>query len=886
MKKFLLIQGLCRMMNSESICQTSSVRLNKPNFGNEYSTMRKHLKYLFILGLVMILGLLPMNALAFSPDNFKANITRISVGAPLTGLDGKKYLPVDVHFSAVENLSASGAIEYLEGYLKATLKDGGTSESIAGLGMTLMGPMKPDVPLESNMWSWTWDDTTFTGEGVLKYNIPLLEDGETQTVEQSQATGLTEVNGLQVGDKVTLQNETMVDTSSFPESIVEELFPDGPGVFSDKFTFTVEEASKYPKTYTVSEGEEPDDPPVEENIAQIPTAITGLVYNGTQQYGVNAGEGFSLYENFATNAGSYTATAVLKNGYTWSDGTTEIKRISWSIAKATITKVELSKTIYPISGSAVKPTLSVIGDPVDPSEGDYTIEYTETYMDENYLNPTVEEAVAAGNYYVYARGQGNFTGYERAEFEICGHAELSYEYYDEKLHTQECKHCGWVSASKVKHKWSNRKFTSYSWSPANWAYYLIFRQDCADCEATFTGTVPFLLDLTNWDLEWNRTFEEIISGKYDELFPNWQAQSISYGERLIFGEAFRWHMNYGSVYVPGERNAYEKLRDLLLDGKSLATGQAVDTRVYDKYGNVVVRDGTPVETVQTRGLLRSAEPEYIFKDENSYDLTGLPDNEVYIMFKGEDLEKLDDGVHSITCFFESGIEGGEILQATASIAYFTVGTAQDENGNDYKWVSPFRFTSEEESSLLPAGISEVPRARNPAYTGSARELVSAGAVAGGTMEYVLGTNTETVPESNWSAEIPTAVEEGTYYVWCRAAGDSEHTDGPVTCVKSTISEPFGAPAFMLPSGLTEINESVFEGVNDMTSAYIHNGCGSIGQYAFMGCTSLEKIRIPASVTAIDSTAFSSCDSLIAIYGSADSTAEQWARAWGIPFMTE
>ena len=72
----------------------------------------------------------------------------------------------------------------------------------------------------------------------------------------------------------------------------------------------------------------------------------------------------------------------------------------------------------------------------------------------------------------------------------------------------------------------------------------------------------------------------------------------------------------------------------------------------------------------------------------------------------------------------------------------------------------------------------------------------------------------------------------------------------------------------------------------MTSAYVQNGCKSIGKSAFMDCASLAKIRIPASVTVIDNTAFSGCDSLIAVYGSANSVAEQWALVWGIPFVTE
>ena len=185
-----------------------------------------------LLALCLCLSIIPMSSLStaaktvdddlvetgFSPDNFKAQIKKVSIGAPITGTDGKKYLPVDVHFFAAENLSDSDMVYFLEGYLKAQLKGGGLAESIRGLGMTLMGPLKTDVPLESNMWNWDWTPyETGGGQGVIKYNVPLLEESETQSVEQSQATGMTEVNGVKVGDEITLQNETVVNTNNIPE---------------------------------------------------------------------------------------------------------------------------------------------------------------------------------------------------------------------------------------------------------------------------------------------------------------------------------------------------------------------------------------------------------------------------------------------------------------------------------------------------------------------------------------------------------------------------------------------------------------------------------------------------------------------------------------------
>ena len=85
----------------------------------------------------------------------------------------------------------------------------------------------------------------------------------------------------------------------------------------------------------VEEATSPDDPdaPVVQ-IASEPAVIPNLVYNGNEQNGVIAGEGYVLSGvTKATFAGTYEAVATLKSGYTWSDGATEAKTLTWSIAQ-------------------------------------------------------------------------------------------------------------------------------------------------------------------------------------------------------------------------------------------------------------------------------------------------------------------------------------------------------------------------------------------------------------------------------------------------------------------------------------------------------------------------------------------------------------------------
>lgn len=74
---------------------------------------------------------------------------------------------------------------------------------------------------------------------------------------------------------------------------------------------------------------------IESNVALIPVSEAGLVYNGSSQYGVKKGTGYTLSNYVKTAAGNYVAVATLSEGYVWEDGTSEAKQIPWSIAKAT-----------------------------------------------------------------------------------------------------------------------------------------------------------------------------------------------------------------------------------------------------------------------------------------------------------------------------------------------------------------------------------------------------------------------------------------------------------------------------------------------------------------------------------------------------------------------
>lgn len=98
---------------------------------------------------------------------------------------------------------------------------------------------------------------------------------------------------------------------------------------------------------------------VVELTVDVPTAVADLVYNGTQQTGVENAEHYTLTGNTEVDAGDYTATATLtdKANTRWDTDTeddTADKSIAWSIAKkkVAITVMHTSKTY---DGQVVEP---------------------------------------------------------------------------------------------------------------------------------------------------------------------------------------------------------------------------------------------------------------------------------------------------------------------------------------------------------------------------------------------------------------------------------------------------------------------------------------------------------------------------------------------------
>ena len=196
----------------------------------------------------------------------------------------------------IDNIVATSDIESIPGYGKE-VKDPTftvTEGSPAYFKVSTTGSwMKKDGT------SWVdYTGTTFT-EGTYCYGVQVRIDGESGKTHKLDENGIT----------VTVDGKKWTDNER----------PNGGDDFSYLYVGSEE--------YVISKTSE-------EKAIEIPTANPNLVYNGNPQIGVNEGTGYTLTDNTATDAGTYTAKATLEAGYKWSDGSTEVKNISFEIKKA------------------------------------------------------------------------------------------------------------------------------------------------------------------------------------------------------------------------------------------------------------------------------------------------------------------------------------------------------------------------------------------------------------------------------------------------------------------------------------------------------------------------------------------------------------------------
>ncbi len=127
----------------------------------------------------------------------------------------------------------------------------------------------------------------------------------------------------------------------------------------------------------------------------------------------------------------------------------------------------------------------------------------------------------------------------------------------------------------------------------------------------------------------------------------------------------------------------------------------------------------------------------------------------------------------------------------------------------------------------------------------------------------------------------TFVDEDTHAFECAHCYSDTGTEAHVydeegrTCMRCGYYA-FGTPDMSLPSGVTEVAESAFEGM-PVTAVWLGDSCTAVGDYAFRNCTKLERIRLPKDCT-LGEGVLDGCGAVV-IMAPAGGTSETWAREW-------
>lgn len=182
------------------------------------------------------------------------------------------------------------------------------------------------------------------------------------------------------------------------------------------------------------------------------------------------------------------------------------------------------------------------------------------------------------------------------------------------------------------------------------------------------------------------------------------------------------------------------------------------------------------------------------EEETTFVITGK-----YVGGVSSDRESLDGiGKLNVAAYDDSGqelavlysweardVSDGMTLTEDGQVSFTKTGSyyVRVKSGSVYsEWIEV------DANEKAPARFTHVPTSTGNAYTGEAVNLLAGDArCEGGTVVYALGTDETTAPKQ-YSSELPTAINTGTYYVWCKVLGDANHDNSEPVCVVATIGE--------------------------------------------------------------------------------------------------
>ena len=230
-----------------------------------------------------------------------------------------------------------------------------------------------------------------------------IED-DNGTIKISKEPSNVEINNSSIGDTINITNEdvTIANANIATIEVVE----------GDKLKVTALNEGSSIITINYNGKTATCNVTVISGSIAIPTA-SNKTYTGVKQTGVAGGIGYTVIDGEKTDAGTYTAKAVLtdKTNTTWSDGTTIDKNIEWKILPYNLSQSTIENIgTQEFTGNAITPEPEVI---VPIPDGDTTKLVKGRDFTYSYINNT-----AKGTATVTITGEGNYTGSKSTTFEI------------------------------------------------------------------------------------------------------------------------------------------------------------------------------------------------------------------------------------------------------------------------------------------------------------------------------------------------------------------------------------------------------------------------------------------------------------------------------------
>ena len=712
------------------------------------------------------------------------------------------------------SLKGSGSIESVvinNGAVEVTDNKNGTySFTMPDCNVTVEDKLTQMISFESATQTKTYGDEDFTvtathsvGDGEVSYAVT---EG-TDVAEVNSSTGAVTIK--KAGTAII--TATAAAKNNFAEATAQ-------------YTLTVE-----PKSIT------------------LPEAATGLKWTGNEQTGVADGEGYTVTDGKKTDAGNYTATAVLtdKTNTKWSSGSTDDQSIAWSIDKA-------DGPAAPTGLSATSPTTNE-GSDGTISGVDSSMEYADNsgFSSVTACTGTEITGLSAGAYYVRVR--------ETETHEAGAYASVTVPEYND-------------NSAKVKQAPIPKTNLVYSG----------MAQDLVEAGEAENGTMYYAVTTTN-------------TAPKDDLY------STSIPAKIEAGTYYIWYKAKGddnhadsdstcvTVTIETVKVTITAKNQSILVGGTVPTLSGTDfytvtglvgedtlttapTLAYQKSGSAATPDNTKAGTydivpsgaaVGDNYTISYTNGTLTINEKGTQTITASDVTATY----GDTDKKVSatvtdpaTGGGAISYAVKDGSADSIAVDATTGAltikavptdgkAYVTVTAAKTDT---YAQTTKDVTVTISRASATAAIVT----ANNRTYDGTEKPLVTvdASTLSGGTMSYAVTTeNKAPTVDQLYTTSIPAATNAGTYYVWYKVEGDENHNGTEAKKVNVSIAKAASNTVSVDITGWTygdKANSPVTTGFGSDKAVYTYSDT-EIGNYTDKVPSTVGKWYVKASVADTD-----------------------------------